>query len=95
MARLSFCLTRFITAPRRPIEAQVLHAASTLNQVKLEFFRRLASRDLKDALARGQPGSLKVRPDGTVLDGHHRTSILAERGEDIGNLPREIMEKQS
>jgi hypothetical protein len=37
---------------------------------------------------------LKVRPDGTVLDGHHRISVLEERGEDIHLLPREIMEKE-
>jgi hypothetical protein len=47
------------------------------------------------SLAPGQHGSLKVRSDGTVLDGHHRLSILSERGEDIDQLPREIMEKES
>jgi hypothetical protein len=71
-----------------------LHSASTLNQVKLEFFRRLSTGELKASLVPGQPGSLKVRGDGTVLDGHHRASILAERGENIDRLPREIMEKQ-
>ena len=40
------------------------------------------------------PCRLTVRGDGTVLDGHHRASILAERGENIDRLPREIMEKQ-
>lgn len=42
-----------------------------------------------------QPGSLKVRPDGTVLDGHHRLAALLEHGEDIHQLPREILEKES
>jgi hypothetical protein len=41
-----------------------------------------------------QSGLLKVRPDGTVLDGHHRLSILLERGEDIHGLPREIIKKE-
>jgi hypothetical protein len=27
------------------------------------------------------------------LDGHHRLCVLAERGQDIDHLPREIMEK--
>jgi hypothetical protein len=49
--------------------------------------------ELRSSLAPGQQGSLKVRPDGTVLDGHHRISVLAERGEDIHQLPREIIER--
>jgi hypothetical protein len=59
----------------------------------MEVFRRLTSDALRLALCPGQPGSLKARPDGTVLDGHHRLSILLERGEDIDDLPREILEK--
>jgi len=49
---------------------------------------------IKSSLQPGQSGSLKVRPDGKLLDGHHRLSILLERGEDIHGLPREIMEKE-
>ena len=68
-----------------------LHSESTLNRVKLEVFRRLTSDVLKSSLGADQPGSLKVQPDGTVLDGHHRLTVLLERGEDINRLPREIM----
>ena len=71
-----------------------LHSKSALNQVKLDVFRRLSSADLKASLVPGQIGSLKVRADGTVLDGHLRLSVLAERGEDIDQLPREIIEKE-
>jgi len=70
-----------------------LHSESTLNRVKLELFRRLSTHELKSSLVPGQRGSLKVRPDGSVLDGHHRLTVLVERGEDIHQLPREIMEK--
>jgi hypothetical protein len=70
-----------------------LHSESTLNRAKLEQFRRRSTIELKFSLAPGQQGSLKTRLDGTVLDGHHRISVLAERGEDIHKLPREIMEK--
>ena len=59
-----------------------LHTESTLSGAKLEQFRRLSTGDLKFSLAPGQQGSLKVRPDGTVLDGHHRLGVLAERGEE-------------
>lgn len=70
-----------------------LHSQSTLNGVKLNLFRRFSTRELELSLAPGQQGSLKVRKDGTVLDGHHRLCVLAERGQDIDRLPREIMEK--
>jgi hypothetical protein len=69
-----------------------LHSEGTLNRVKLEFFRRMRTDELRYSLAPGAEGSLKVRPDGTVLDGHHRLSVLLERGEDIDRLSREIME---
>ncbi len=69
-----------------------LHSESTLSRVKLEFFRRLSTPELKTSLSPGQPGSLKVRRDGTVLDRHHRVLILAERGENIQLRPREIIE---
>ena len=71
-----------------------LHTVSTLNPVKLDVLRRLSSADLIASLAPGQQGSLKVRKDGTVLDGHHRLSVLGERGEPIDRLPREIIEKE-
>ena len=76
-------------------ELRFLHSPTTLNRVKLDVFRGLSTEQLKASLAPGEAGSLKTRSDGTVLDGHHRLYILAERGESIDQLPREIMEKQS
>jgi hypothetical protein len=64
-----------------------------LNRVKLDRFRGLSTDELKSSLAPGGEGSLKARPDGTVLDGHHRISVLLERGVDIDKLTREIMDK--
>jgi hypothetical protein len=59
--------------------------------VKLELFRKVETQVLVDSLKPGQAGSLKARPDGTLLDGHHRVRILSERGIDINALPREIL----
>jgi hypothetical protein len=70
-----------------------LHSENVINSVKLEVFRRQSSELIKLALLPGKPGALKARPDGTVLDGHHRLSVLLERGENINKLPREIIEK--
>jgi hypothetical protein len=45
------------------------------------------------SLAPGARESLKTRPDGTILDGHHRIYVLRGRGVDVDRLPREIVEK--
>jgi hypothetical protein len=74
---------------------QFLHSGDAISPVKLESFRRLSTDTIKSSLHPGQPSSLKARPDGTILDGHHRLFILLERGEDIHQLPREIMERES
>lgn len=79
--------------PRGP-NLKYLHSESTLNRVKLELFRGLSTDQLKGSLEPGRQGSLKVRPDGTILDGHHRISVLVKRGEDIHQLPREIIERE-
>jgi hypothetical protein len=78
---------------RRP-KLTFLHPEKALNSVKLDSFRRLSTADLKASLVPGQKGSLKVRADGTVLDGHHRLRVLVERAEDIDQLPREIIGKE-
>lgn len=72
-----------------------LHSAEQRFQSKLDLFRRLATRALVDSLRLGLPGSLKTRPDGTILDGHHRIVVLRERKFDVDALPREVLEKQS
>ena len=66
------------------VPLRFLHSESALNVGKLDEFRRLPTDVLKASLAPGQPGSLKARPDGTLLDGHHRINVLLERGEDVG-----------
>jgi hypothetical protein len=71
-----------------------LHPNSSLSPVKLKALRELSSEKLKAFLKLGQTHSLKARPDGTVLDGHHRLAVLLERGVDINALPREIIEKK-
>lgn len=68
-----------------------LHEPASLNRAKLVQFGKMETPILIDSLKPGQPGSLKARPDGTLMDGHHRVRILAERGIDIHALPREIL----
>ena len=70
---------------------RLLHSEAILDSVKLGEFRRLLTAELIDSLALGRPGALKTRPDGTVLDGHHRIVVLRERGVDVDTLPREVV----
>jgi hypothetical protein len=49
-------------------ELKFPHAPDTLNRVKLDTFRQISTEGLTSSLKPGQPASLKVRPDGTVLD---------------------------
>ena len=71
-----------------------LHPNSSLSIAKLEAYRKIGTSGIIDSLKPGEPGSLKVQPDGTVMDGHHRIRILRERGIDVDALPRDIQTKE-
>ena len=71
-----------------------LHAESTLNQAKIQMFSRLSDSELIESLRPGQPGALKTRPDGTVIDGHHRLTVLKDRGIRVDDLPRDVIPKE-
>jgi ParB-like chromosome segregation protein Spo0J len=70
-----------------------LHADESLNAVKLEQFSKWSTEALLRSLAPGQRDCLKARPDGTLLDGHHRIRILRSRGIDVDSLTREIVDR--
>ncbi len=64
-----------------------LHAGDSLVRGKLEQYKLLSSHDLVESLKPGQPGALKTRPDGTMLDGHHRIRILRTAGSMLIRCP--------
>jgi hypothetical protein len=68
-----------------------LHSDQTLSEAKLALFERMTSETLRRSLAPGLEHCLKTRPDGTMLDGHHRVYILRRRKEDVDALPREVL----
>jgi hypothetical protein len=68
-----------------------LHSEISLSKAKLDQLEKLTNREIMDSLKPGQPGALEVRPDGMVIDGHHRIKILRDRGIDVDSLPREII----
>jgi ParB-like chromosome segregation protein Spo0J len=65
-----------------------------LSEAKLEKMRGSASEELLESLLPGRLGCLTTRPDGTILDGHHRIKVLRERGVKVDTLAREIHEKE-
>ena len=75
-------------APLKP-----LHLENSLNAGKLAKMERLSTEDLRASLLPGLEGCLKTRPDGTILDGHHRVHILRQRGVDVDLLPRDVVVK--
>lgn len=81
-----------VDQPRYP-PLKSLHPDSSINPVKLAQRERLSTEILITALLPGLEGCLKTRPEGTILDGHHRIHVLRRRGVDVDGLPREIVEK--
>jgi hypothetical protein len=74
--------------PLRP-----LHPETSLSAPKLAKMESLTTDVLTQSLLPGQKDCLKIRPDGTILDGHHRIYVLRRRGVDVEALPREIVVK--
>jgi hypothetical protein len=74
-----------------PPKLKPLHGEHALINLKLQMFRKLATEVLIDSLKPGQTGSLKARPDGTMVDGHHRIKVLRDQGVKVDSLPREII----
>jgi phosphoribosylformimino-5-aminoimidazole carboxamide ribonucleotide (ProFAR) isomerase len=75
-------------APLRPLNPQLV-------PLKLQELELLTTEAIRISLQPGQEGCLKVRPDGTLLDGHHRIQVLRCRGVDVDTLPREIIIKKT
>jgi hypothetical protein len=70
-----------------------LHPDKSLNPAKLAQMERLSTETLCVSLLPGSEGCLKTRPDGTILDGHHRIYVLRQRSVDVDGLPRDIVVK--
>lgn len=64
-----------------------------MSQAKLDGYARRSTEELIESLKPGKNDALKARPDGTMVDGHHRIKILRDRGIDVDALPREIIPK--
>lgn len=63
-----------------------LHPDGSLKPSILEGIRKQSTEQIVNDLKRVGPNQLKLRPDGTVLDGNHRVKVLEERGFDTSTL---------
>jgi hypothetical protein len=73
--------------PYPPLTA--LHPDSYLSPAKLAKMSQLSTDALTQSLLPGQKECLKTRPDGTILDGHHRIPVTK------GLLPEAAVQKIS
>jgi len=71
--------------PLRP-----LHPDASLSAAKLGDFEKLPTDAILKTLLPGQDHCLKARPDGTMLDGHHRIFVLRLRNVDVDSLPGQV-----
>jgi len=90
MIRATEAICSALTMDKVPLKP--LHSDGLLSQPKLTMFRRRSTEELVVSLRPGEPGALKVKPDGTIMDGHHRIYVLRERGVDVDALPMEPLE---
>lgn len=74
-----------------------LHSDQTLTQSTLDYLRGLNSDEIVQMLAEDGPERLRIRPDGTVLQGNHRVKVLEERNYDMASLYAiaEVIEKEA
>jgi hypothetical protein len=82
-----------MSRPQPHLPLKPLHSETSLSPAKLAQMESLESDVLQHSLMPGQKDCLKTRPDGTILDGHHRIYVLRKRGVDVDALPREIVVK--
>lgn len=71
-----------------------LHPDASLSPVKLGQMEQRSTEVLQESLLLGKRDCLKTRPDGTILDGHHRIYVLRRRGIAVDELPHEIVVKE-
>ena len=70
-----------------------LHSEETIksgsNRYSYDFWKGKSNAEILQSLKPGQIEALRVKPDGTVMNGNTRLQVLEERGIDTNKLPRE------
>ena len=66
---------------------------SGISRLSLEYWRKQSTDEIVRSLRPGDPEALKVTPDGRIMNGNTRITVLEERGFAIDSLPREVLEE--
>ncbi|WP_339132479.1 RHS repeat-associated core domain-containing protein [Streptomyces sp. f51] len=66
-----------------------LHPDSSLDKSSLDFWHKQDTEDIVFSLRPGAHEPLIAKPDGTIMNGNTRVSVLRSRGYDVDSLPRE------
>src|SRR5258708_5735957 len=89
-----FAMTESVSDSSSSPPVKPLHPDASFSPAKLAEMERRSTEVLQQSLLLGQRDCLKTRPDGTILDGHHRIFILRKRGVSVDDLPREVVTKE-
>lgn len=78
---------------KRPQPLKYIHSDDTIKdgsgKYSYDYWSQQSTQVIVDSLKPGRIESLKVKPDGRIMDGNTRIKVLEERGYDINSLPRE------
>jgi hypothetical protein len=75
-----------------PLPLRPLHPDESLSPAKLLSYNHFGTEELVESLKPGGSEALRERPDGTILNGHHRIRIHRGCGVDVDRLPHEVVE---
>jgi hypothetical protein len=79
-----------VNPPLRRIHSDQL-LETGVSRIVLEYWRQQQTADIVRSLQPGNVESLKVKPDGRIMNGNTRIKVLEERGVDVNSLPREVL----
>jgi len=83
------------TSSSSPPPLQRIHPDATYQggtaKLALDHWRQQPTDAIVRSLAPGAREALCVKPDGRIMNGNTRIKVLEERGFDVNNLPREIV----
>jgi hypothetical protein len=79
-----------VNPPLRRIHSDQL-LETGVSRIALEYWRQQPTADIVHSLPPGHVESLKVKPDGRIMNGNTRIKVLEERGIDVNELPRAVL----
>jgi hypothetical protein len=72
-----------------------IHADETIasgpGRFSLDYWRGRATEEVVESLRPGKAEAPRVKPDGRIVNGNVRVTVLEERGFDVEGLEREVV----